>query len=83
MAVKVQLLGTLGCHLCDQARPCVVAEAERGGWVLEEVDVALDDELLAAYSERIPVLRCSDRAQELAWPFDQVAVRMFLQRDTD
>lgn len=58
-------------------------ETERGGLQFEEVDIALDAELMSVYAERIPVLRCSDRTTELAWPFDRVAVRMFLQRDDD
>lgn len=78
---KVQLLGTLGCSLCDEASRFVVPEAQRAGWCFEEVDIALDDALLERFGERIPVLLCSDRSTQLEWPFDQGAVRMFLQRD--
>ena len=46
------LYGRPGCHLCDDAR----AVLERIGHPFEEVDVEADDELLARYLERIPVI---------------------------
>jgi glutaredoxin len=46
------LYGRPGCHLCDQAR----AVLERIGHPFEEVDIEADDELLARYLERIPVV---------------------------
>ena len=46
------LYGRPGCHLCDDARTVL----ERIGHPFEEVDVEADDELLARYLERIPVI---------------------------
>ena len=46
------LYGRQGCHLCDDAR----AVLERIGHPFEEVDIEADDELLARYLERIPVV---------------------------
>ena len=46
------LYGRPGCHLCDEAR----AVLERIGHPFEEVDIEADDELLARYLERIPVI---------------------------
>jgi glutaredoxin len=45
------------CHLCDEAREQILA-MRAGGRRLElrEVDIDHDDELLAAYLERIPVV---------------------------
>ncbi|MFZ5722727.1 MAG: glutaredoxin family protein [Pseudomonadota bacterium] len=65
--IVVELLGTRGCHLCDQAEQVLLqaARARRLQW--RYVDIAEDDALLACYGERIPVLRCGDR--ELGWPF--------------
>jgi hypothetical protein len=40
------------------------------------VDVAEDDELLARYGERIPVLMKEGR--ELGWPFGLLDVQQFL-----
>jgi glutaredoxin len=46
------LYGRAGCHLCDDAR----AVLERVGHPFDEVDIEADDELLARYLERIPVV---------------------------
>jgi glutaredoxin len=50
--VTLVLYGRPGCHLCDEAR----AVLERIGHPFEEVDIEADDELLARYLERIPVV---------------------------
>jgi glutaredoxin len=50
--VSLVLYGRPGCHLCDDAR----AVLERIGHPFEEVDIESDDELLARYLERIPVI---------------------------
>lgn len=75
------LYGTLGCTLCERAREIAVIEAERAGFVIEDVDIAADDALLERYATLIPVLRRSDRSVELGWPFDHHALRMLLQDD--
>jgi glutaredoxin len=46
------LYGRPACHLCDDAR----AVLERIGHPFEEIDIEADDELLARYLERIPVV---------------------------
>ena len=46
------LYGRPGCHLCDDAR----AVLRRIGHPFDEVDIESDDELLARYLERIPVV---------------------------
>jgi glutaredoxin len=50
--VSLVLYGRPECHLCDDAR----AALERIGYPFEEVDIEADDELLARYLERIPVI---------------------------
>jgi glutaredoxin len=50
--VSLVLYGRPGCHLCDEAR----AVLDRIGHPFEEVDIEADDELLARYLERIPVV---------------------------
>ena len=50
--MSLVLYGRAGCHLCDEAR----AVLERIGHPFEEVDIEGDDELLARYLERIPVI---------------------------
>ena len=50
--MSLVLYGRPGCHLCDEARVVL----ERIGHPFEEVDIEGDDELLARYLERIPVI---------------------------
>ena len=50
--MSLVLYGRPGCHLCDEAR----AVLERVGHPFEEVDIEADDDLLARYLERIPVV---------------------------
>jgi glutaredoxin len=54
--VSLVLYGRPDCHLCDDAR----AVLERIGHPFEEVDIEADDELLARYLERIPVIALDD-----------------------
>jgi glutaredoxin len=45
------------CHLCDEARAQLeVLRAEGLAFQLEEVNIDSDDQLLARYLERIPVI---------------------------
>jgi len=50
--LSLVLYGRPGCHLCDEARVVL----QRVGHPFEEVDIEGDDELLARYLERIPVI---------------------------
>ena len=50
--MSLVLYGRPGCHLCDEARTVL----EHIGHPFEEVDVEADDELLARYLVRIPVI---------------------------
>ncbi|WP_300525273.1 glutaredoxin family protein [Alcanivorax sp.] len=72
--MSVVLYTTVGCHLCEQARELVSTVAPDITVTL--VDVAEDDELLARYGERIPVLMKEGR--ELGWPFGLLDVQQFL-----
>lgn len=74
------LFGTSDCALCDRAHALVAPLAAAFGWTLAERDVADDDALFARYGERVPVLARPDLGQELAWPFDAVAVHELLAR---
>ena len=65
------------CHLCDQAL-AVLAQAR-----LPEFDsVWVDDsqELEDRYGTRVPVLRDVRDGRELDWPFDETAVRGFIEQ---
>lgn len=53
---RIFFLTRPGCHLCDHARPVVTAAAEAAGAEVREVDIDSDDDLLALYDMRIPVV---------------------------
>ena len=59
----VTLYGRPECHLCDQAREAIVAlRSEVPPFELREVNIELDDGLLARYLERIPVVAVDGEA---------------------
>jgi glutaredoxin len=64
-----------GCHLCEQAM--AVLDALAISYTV--VDIALDDELVARFGVRIPVLVKDTVNTDLGWPFDAAAVNLFLQ----
>lgn len=71
---QYRLYGTLGCHLCDQARSLIerVLPARDGSLVAVDVaEVAVE----AGLAERIPVLERLDNRARLYWPFTESQVR--------
>lgn len=68
MAEQVlELLGTRGCHLCDEAEAMLKAAVRARPIAWRYVDIVGDEVLIRRYGERIPVLR-GERG-EIAWPF--------------
>jgi hypothetical protein len=65
------------CKLCDEA-VALLARARVPDF--ESIWIDGDAELEARYGERVPVLRDAASGQELAWPFDAVALRAFTRR---
>ena len=78
MPSECQLLGTLGCHLCELAEAEVMPLVEHG-LLVELIDIADSEALFEAYGLRIPVLRRVDTGAELGWPFDTEQIVAFLQ----
>lgn len=74
----LELLGTRGCHLCEQAEPLVRTAAATRGIAWRYLDIADDDALVARYAERIPVLRRLDTANEIGWPFGLLDILRFI-----
>jgi hypothetical protein len=68
--VKIQLLGTSGCHLCDVAEKQIRLLAPSLNYIVEKIDIADDGSLVEQYGLTIPVLR-TESGQELFWPFDE------------
>jgi len=71
------LLGTAGCHLCEEAeaivKQCLPNEA------IELVDIAEQEHWQADYAIRIPVLYDPITQKELAWWFDVADVKAFIE----
>jgi len=76
--MKVVLLGTAACHLCEQAKTIVAGS----GFDAVCTDIALEEQWQARYATRIPVLYHPESQQELAWPFDHAAVQAFIENLT-
>ncbi len=69
------LLGTVGCHLCDEA-VAVLQQAAVTAW--QTVDIADDPALMARYGTCIPVVRNEGSGRELGWPFDAAALQALM-----
>lgn len=74
----LELLGTQGCHLCDDAEQVLISALDLQHIAVELVDIAESDELMEAYALRIPVLRHVETGVDLGWPFDSTQVQAFV-----
>ena len=72
------LMSSSGCHLCDEAIELLITGLDPRHHSVDEVDIAFDDELMARYAVRIPVLVDEASGAELGWPFDADALRRFV-----
>jgi hypothetical protein len=79
---RLLLLGTEGCHLCEEAQEIVAACLCDATWEvkIESVDIADQQEWQPDYALRIPVLLEPESRRELSWPFDHGQVNFFLQQ---
>jgi len=68
------LLGTAGCHLCEEAE-LIVSNFELE---FEQIDIAEQEQWQPEYALRIPVLINLETKQDLGWPFDIEQVREFI-----
>ena len=73
------LLGTAGCHLCDEVRPAAEAAARVLGFRLEAVEIMAHEALLDRFESQIPVLYWPQRDRGLAGPFTLPQALAFLQ----
>ena len=71
--MELILYSTEHCSLCDEALELLFSMPELAGQSVRVVDVATDDQLLARFGERLPVLEvraAGADARLLDWPFD-------------
>lgn len=69
---------TQGCHLCELAETLLVTHMNPDIHQVDLLDIAYDDQLLALYGERIPVLKNEKTEAELGWPFDAAQLLDFI-----
>jgi len=74
------LLGTSGCHLCEQAEQIISAcLPDKLGVTFEIIDIAEQEQWQENYAIRIPVLYHPETQKELGWPFDKADVIRFIK----
>lgn len=53
---NVVIYSRAGCHLCDQAKEVLHRLRVEQPFILEEIDIETDPELMARYKDDIPVI---------------------------
>lgn len=76
MNKQLVLYSTSYCHLCETAQALLVASNHTFNLLI--IDIAENEMLVAQYGTRIPVLWREDNATELAWPFDELKLKDYL-----
>ena len=72
---QLLLYSTLGCHLCEVAADLI---SQTTNLDFDVIDIADNDELMARYGVRIPVLAYQGGSEELGWPFDAEQLHQYL-----
>jgi hypothetical protein len=73
--IELILLGTSGCHLCEQAE-LILAGCEHIN--IEKIDIADQEQWQEKYAIRIPVLYHPETEKELGWPFSKEQAQVFI-----
>lgn len=79
--MTLTLFTTEGCHLCEDAHEMVLSVAERHPLQLQMQEIGDDDELVARYGIRIPVILFPD-GSELNWPFNEAQLEQVITSKT-
>jgi len=77
----LKLLGTKGCHLCEEVWWTLAPHSVAMQWQIEQVDIAEQvdaDRLIAEYGLRIPVLKFNN--QEFSGEISVEAVQQWLNQ---
>jgi hypothetical protein len=78
--MRLLLLGTQGCHLCEHAELRVdeyLRQAKKI-FTIEYIDIAEQQQWLEKYASRIPVLYHQESLRDLGWPFKNVDIDKFV-----
>lgn len=68
--MQIILFTTQGCHLCEQAHELLLNIADKQPLQIQLQEIGDDDDLVARYGIRIPVVQFPDE-EELDWPFSE------------
>jgi hypothetical protein len=83
LPMKCLLLGTAGCHLCEEAetlvKGCLKAQID---FKIEHIDIVEYAKWQKKYALRIPVLLHEASGQTLDWPFTETQVIDFIKTIT-
>lgn len=72
------LLGTSGCHLCEQAAEILAEVLPIKPISVHEIDIAEQIEWQAVYALRIPVLVHEESGRAIGWPFSSIELLKFI-----
>ena len=77
--MKVTLLTTSGCHLCEEASSQLEKlQKLKKIESIEEVEIIYSDKLTKKYGSSIPVVKIRDH--ELYWPFELRDLEIWIER---
>ena len=77
--MRLLLLGTSGCHLCEQAQQIINERLQNdSALTVEPIDIAEQEQWQADYAIRIPVLFHPETQKDLGWPFEQAQLGVFI-----
>ncbi len=77
------LLGTAGCHLCEQAAELIAEAIKTRPIEIIEIDIAEQTQWQADYALRIPVLYHISTGRDLSWPFNIQQLLNFINELTN
>ena len=78
--IELLLLGTDGCHLCEQAEAILHEANIESRCTLRQIDIAEEEQRWQDYAIRIPVLYHPKTKSSLDWVFTQDDVFAFLNK---
>lgn len=81
-SVEVEVLTKRGCHLCQDALDVAREVCAEFSVEVTERDITTDKELLASFSEEIPVLRIDGQVKDF-WRIDPQRLRRLLREAAD
>ena len=76
---KYAFYTTEGCHLCEQAWELVIAQHLVSE--MTQVEIIHDEDDIARYGIRIPVIKNKVTNKEIGWPFDTEELADFIAQN--